>query len=159
MKNILTILVLVYAVWSYTNSGDTKSKESLEKDCNSGNGRICMFLGTNEKKNYKKASEYYKKSCDYNYGSGCDQLVLLYENGYLEDPDHTKKFEYSKKSCLLGNALSCTIVSMMYIGGEGTSESLAKGDEFFHKGCDNHTNKVCTELKSFISEAKSYMVQ
>ena len=80
-----------------------------------GQPQGCTFIGKayyggeGVKKDYKKAAEFYKKSCDQNHPTGCMLLGILYEDGLGAQRDLQTAKKYYSKVCQIGENLGCKL--------------------------------------------------
>lgn len=91
------------------------------------------------KKDYNKANEYFKKSCDLNYGSGCINLGDNYLNGDGLEKDINKASEYYQKACDLG--YGCYFI-VTYINGVGYKMEI----EEYEEKCNSGNSATCVDL-------------
>lgn len=56
---------------------------------------------------YKKAFDFYKKSCDGRNAFGCFNLGLIYDNGQGVKKDKYRAKQFYGKACMLKDKLSC----------------------------------------------------
>ena len=104
MKNQLLKITLIALLSSlaFANS-------ELERQCNNGDAGSCLNLGNlyydgdGVKQDYKKASEFWSKSCEMGYALGCGILGDLY---YVMK-DYNKAMEFFGKACDLGEQKGC----------------------------------------------------
>jgi len=69
--------------------------------CLYGDGSLIVDL------NYNKAFELFKLVCKNDYGMGCYNLGLMYEQGQAVEKNYNKALELYKKGCKLKNKESC----------------------------------------------------
>ena len=78
--------------------------------------------------NYKKAFEFYKKSCDSKNFAGCHRLGNLYNNGKGVEKDYKMAANSHEKACNGGIIGSCYNLGIMYYNGVGVDlPSVIKG--------------------------------
>ena len=87
----------------YLNKLD-EVKEIVDK-CKKGNGKACNRLAISfTKDGSDEELELYKKSCNLNYGIGCQNVGYIYQ----KQKNIKKAKEYYKKGCDLKDENSCT---------------------------------------------------
>lgn len=104
--------VLYYKQKDYINA-----KKYFELACKSKNNSIkaerCFALGiiyengSGVRQDFKKAIEYYKKSCEAGDSKGCNNLGALYYKGQGVRQNQSTAKEYFGKACDLGEQTGC----------------------------------------------------
>ncbi|GMB90437.1 hypothetical protein NHP190002_11300 [Helicobacter ailurogastricus] len=90
-------------------------------------------------KNYTKAIEYFKKSCDLEDGPSCHQVGLMYWEGKGVPKNPTKTFEYYKKavdSFIEDGFQSEVQVGYMYLLGIGTQKNYTEAKKYLQEACN-----------------------
>ncbi|MGX3045693.1 tetratricopeptide repeat protein [Helicobacter sp. T3_23-1056] len=110
--------------WAYVELGlayyelndYANAKKYYEIGCNKVStmqSESCYSLGViyherkGARKNYHKAHEFYKKSCDMNYAKACNNLGLLYGKGKGVKKNLSIAKQYYGKACNLGAYKGC----------------------------------------------------
>jgi len=65
------------------------------------------YEGRGVEKNYTKAEEAYRKSCDLKYGVACADVAAMYANGIGVPESRKRALEYYEKACDYGYAGGC----------------------------------------------------
>lgn len=150
-------------------------------NCQKGNFKACVSdaLDFEEKKNYKKAFELYKKSCVNGVEKGCSYALLLADkikdkktelsfdeimcnqgmvNGckdlamhYYNKGNNEKELFYQKKSCDLKDYSMCFSAGLNLSSRGKTEDSLP----WISKACENNFVKACDYLKKTKSKSPS----
>ncbi len=63
------------------------------------------------RKDFKKAAQYYSKACDLNYKFGCSTLGALQYQGKVVVKNEKQAMEKFEKACQLGHKEVCEIVT------------------------------------------------
>ncbi len=105
-------------------------------------------MNYNNKKDYNKANELYKKACDLGNGAGCFNLGVNYSNGNGVSKDLNKANEYYKKACDLGERNGCYHLGYNYKKGKGVSKDMNNGIEYLRKACLLNMIYACTLLEN-----------
>jgi TPR repeat protein len=131
----------------YTSSD---AKSSIVYSCNLGNSVNCFSLGWNYEngvngytKDYSKAIEFYRKSCNLNNGRGCNNLGDLYYNGNGVDKDYDVAFYLFEKACKLNSEYGCFSLGKMYADGKGTLQDYQKAKSHYNKSCQLGYKVAC----------------
>ncbi len=84
--------------------------KKLEDECNKGDFYSCVLLGVfydEVEQDYFKAKELYEKACNSGVGEGCNNLGLMYYNGYGVKQDYNKALDLFGKACELKEQKAC----------------------------------------------------
>lgn len=97
------------------------------------------------------ASGFYSRSCDGNYGQGCNNLAWLYlrGRGVPRDQPHAMllfmaAFDASKLACAQGDASGCLLAGEILYEGRGVEADEALALAFFKRACDGGETKACS---------------
>ncbi len=97
------------------------------------------------------ASGFYSRSCDGNYGQGCNNLAWLYLRGagVPRDPPHAMvlfmaAFDASKLACARGDASGCLLAGELLYEGRGVPVDEPQAVAFFKKACDGGEKSACS---------------
>lgn len=103
-----------------------------------------------KKKDYKKAFEFYKKSCDSKNFAGCHRLGNLYNNGKGVEKDYKMAADSHEKACNGGIIGSCYNLGIMYYNGVGVEQSYKKAFDLWKKSCESNdeqtASRACNNL-------------
>ncbi len=114
--------------------------------CDGSDAQACNAAGVflefdgGERSDPALASAYYRKSCDGNYGPGCDNLAWLYlrGNGVPRDPPQAMvlflaAFDAARIACARGDASGCLLAGEILYEGRGVPADEEAATAFFEK--------------------------
>lgn len=114
--------------------------------CDGRDAQACNAAGVflefdgGERSDPALASAYYRKSCDGNYGPGCDNLAWLYlrGNGVPRDPPQAMvlflaAFDAARIACARGDASGCLLAGEILYEGRGVPADEDAAMAFFEK--------------------------
>lgn len=99
-----------------------------------------------EQKDYKKAFELYKKSCDNMDFAGCYWSGLLYYTGEGVEKDYNTANNFFEKACNGGYVKSCHVLASNYYRGEGVNKDIKMAISLFEKACNSDNMVSCNML-------------
>ncbi len=105
-------------------------------------------------KDFKKAKELYKKSCDTNNAIACRNLGFIYNNGLGTKQDYLKASKLYSKACDGGDAKGCFNLGTMYDIGQGVKQDYLKASKLYSKACDGGDAKGCFNLGSMYTSGQ-----
>ena len=147
-----------------------KSIELYSKYCDEGNGEACFNLAEiyngmkwGIKQDYTMMLKYHTKSCENNYGRGCNEVGAFYKRGQGTKRDKKKSEEYYKKAIILyeeecdGDIVkSCDNLALIYrLGMYGTNNEV-RGKELEQKAfrlysdlCEKKDDEGCLQMATY----------
>ena len=116
--------------------------------CANGDAGACNDLGANYEflKEYDKAFENYKKSCDKGVELGCSNLGLLYEQGLGTKKDPKLAIEIYKTSCNNGGMQSCYHLGNAYRKGEIVAQDYYLAMRAYTNACESGDIPSCANI-------------
>jgi len=131
-----------------------KCKEGDLKSC--VNAGLAYLSGVGVKKDYQKAREYFKKSCDKCQNSGCNYLGDIYANGLGVKKDYKKAYKFYKKACENDYMPACDSLGLLYLNGYGVKKDSFKAVEYFTNACyENNYMESCNNIAILYMLGKS----
>lgn len=79
--------------------------------------------GIGVEKDYRKAAEWYEKSCNNGYPDAASELGVMYSNGQGVTKSMEKAFNYFKLAAELGHPYGMYQLGVCYMNAEGTGSS------------------------------------
>ena len=81
-------------------------------------------------RDYAKAEEYFRQSCEGDFKNGCFNLSILFLQGHSSrGKDMQKALEYSLRSCELGHSWGCANASRILKLGDGVDPDPVRANE------------------------------
>ncbi len=96
--------------------------------------------------NYKAAITYHKKACSLGYGSGCNHVGYIYDQGEGVRRNYTVARKYFTLACDSGNSMGCLNLGTIYKKGQGVSQSYKKAKIYYQKSCSLNSQEGCHNL-------------
>ncbi len=131
-----------------------KCKEGDLKSC--VNAGLVYLSGVGTKKDYEKAREYFKKSCDKCQNSGCNYLGDIFANGLGVKKDYKKAYVLYKKACENDYMPACNSLGLLCLNGYGVKKNSLKAIEYFTNACyENNYMDSCNNIAILYMLGKS----
>lgn len=110
-------------------------------------------LGTIVPKNPEQARKLYEEVCDSGTGRGCNSLGYVLLQGLGGSKDNTKALSIMRAACDHDDFDSCVNLGFLHTDGvAGVAKDMAKGNDYFEKGCKMGHAKSCNALShSYVS--------
>ena len=96
------------------------------------------------------ASGFYGRSCEGNYGPGCNNLAWLYlrGRGVAQDQPHAMllfmtAFDASRIACMHGDASGCLLAGEILYEGRGVAPDEQQAVALFQRACDGGEPRGC----------------
>lgn len=105
-------------------------------------------VGLGIAKDYKKAAEYYQKSCDMGILLGCDKIGMMYELGEGFQKDYKKAIKIYETTCSLKDEAGCFALGRLYAEGQGVEKNISTAKKYFQKACDYGEQDACDKVKT-----------
>ena len=158
MKKIILSIVLIVGLATIIifalNFDTTKIRIFiLETKCNNRDAESCFDLGNlyydgkGVERDYKKAMEFYGKSCEMGGARGCYNRGVLYYNGEGVKQDYGEAYYFYSEACIMRDAWGCYNIGVLYYNGEGVKQDYKKAMEYFGIACDLGKQKGCDAYK------------
>lgn len=146
-----------------------KSTGLYSKYCDEGKGEACFKLAEKYNgmrwgidQNHTMMLKYYTKSCENNYGRGCNEVGAFYKRGWGIKKDKSKAKEYYRKTielyekeCNNQIAESCSNLASIYHSKMYDTDNRARGTELEKKAfqlykelCDKKDDEGCWQMAS-----------
>jgi len=115
------------------------------KACRNGDSLACNRIGilyqsgNIVKKNYLKAKQYYKKSCEFKSGDGCQNLAQM----LTEEGNYPEAAKYYSEGCDFNNADACNNFALLFEKGKGVQLNYRHAKKYHEKACDLGNKKSC----------------
>ena len=137
--------------YRWKNFNEEKLLTNLEKAASFGYTKANIKMGQYyrlDKKDYKKAFEYYVLAANAGEGDGFAALGHMYNNGQGVAKDPQKALEYYEKAIALGSGWAYTDIGYFgYKKGEfGYEKNGQKAVEYYEKGCELGNGQGCYNL-------------
>lgn len=147
-------IVELYFVDSKTGYFTDKNKvyKLFSQGCKNKSGFSCFWVGRfhdnqgrgvwGQKYDEKLATNYYKKSCDYQEAFGCGQLAAKYiaKNKVVDSE------KYASMACKQKSATGCYILGKIYYAKQYKKQNYAKAYNFFKQACELEEEYSCGML-------------
>jgi len=140
VKVLLTLLLIALFFTGCKKTGEDYYKLGLKYD----GGK------EGNQKDFKKARELYKKSCELYSGAGCASLAILYLKAAGGPQNIEKGKEYLKEACDLKYGKGCFVLAITY---ENDPDEASK---FYKKGCDLGESISCKALALLKEKEKKH---
>jgi TPR repeat protein len=140
MKKVLFILVIFIAQLQAL----TYNIKDINA-CSKGDSLACNRIGIlyesgdSVKKNHQKAKRYYKKSCEFKFGNGCQNLAQM----LTEEGNYSKAAKYYSEGCDFNNADACSNFALLFEKGKGVELNYSHAKKYHGKACDLGNEKSC----------------
>lgn len=153
-SSVLILLLLSGCATSTPSLANTKSIVTTKETSDVKNGEKFFNLAKQyaEKKDSANTLKYLYKSCNLNYGKGCQVLGVFYEVGEDTKKDYLKASKYYKKGCDLNNDVACYMLGNLYFQGQGVKKDHGKAVKYYKKGCEMNVPASCTFLGTIYME-------
>ena len=136
---------------------ESKSREELQKLCESGDAKGCLFLGNKlySQQDYVGALTPLQKACDARNTAACNNLAIIYsENRKGVARDYAKAAQLYQRACDIG-ADGCGNLASMYQSGEGVAKDEVKAVQLYKKCCKtgrSYESYCCDRAKAAASK-------
>ena len=113
--------------------------------CSKGDPSACNRIailyesGNGVKKNFPKAKQYYKKSCELGSGEGCEHLAQI----LIREKDYHSASKYYLEGCNFNNSNACSDLAHLFEKGNGTKLNYSQAKKYHKKACDLGNQKSC----------------
>jgi TPR repeat protein len=126
--------------------------------CESGDAQTCNAAGVlfefdgGDRSDPQVASGYYRRSCDGNYGPGCNNLAWLYlrGTGVARDQPQAMRlfmaaFDAARLACTRGDASGCLLAGELLYEGHAGRRDDEEALAFFRRACQAGEPRACEE--------------
>ncbi len=139
-----------------TEKDSNRAAELYEKACTLGEGLSCYTMAERIGiRNTKESGVYFEKACESNYGKGCTNAGVFYEEGRAGySVDAIKSADFSDKGCNLGDGAGCFNLGLAYEKGRGVTKDFKRSAELYEKGCDLQFGVSCYAFAWKLYEGK-----
>lgn len=139
-EKILLILVL-FIVQLQSSTYNIKDISACSKGDSVACNRIGILYesGSSVKKNYPKAKQYYKKSCETKFEDGCQNLAQMFS----KEKKYHSAFKYYSEGCSFNNGDDCSDLALLFEKGKGVKLNYGQAKKFHKKACDLGNKKSC----------------
>ena len=127
-----------------TREGHTHN--SYVREYNTGVDAFNRGLGYYEKKDFKKAVEWYRKSAEQGNAKAQHNLGVCYNNGEGVEQDKEEAVKWYRKAAEQGNADAQLNLGIMYFIGDGVKEDDAEAVKWYRKAAEQGNAKAQAEL-------------
>lgn len=130
----------------------------FKRACELKNASSCWKIGAiyythHKNKDYDKSLTYLIQSCNLNYGLGCNDIGVMYENSWGVKRDYHKAKIYYERACLLKEGLGCQNLGVLYRDGKGVEVKWTTMFYYFKKACDLGIDTSCDFVKYVQSDS------
>ena len=96
----------------------------------------CTRLEPRCRRDDKRAAELFRRACDANEPTGCNNLGVLYQRGTGVTKDLTLAATMFAKACARNDSSSCAELSVAYRDGLGVKTDVVKSFELARRACE-----------------------
>ena len=133
-KKVDKLQALINAI----DNGNVEAMLELAKMYQNGEGVI---------KNWKKASQFYRKAANLGDAKAMNLLGDMYYFGQGVEKNFYQAFEFYKKAADLGNIAAMNNLGFMYENGKGVMKNLQKARNFYAKSANLGNNLAMNALQ------------
>jgi len=140
MKKVLFMLAIFIAgadASGYNVKDITKCSKGDSFACNSIG--LLYESGKEVKKNLSKAKKYYEKSCQLEYGEGCQNLAQT----FIKEENYNSASAYYREGCDLDNSSACSEIAFLYEKGKGVKLNYTQAKKYHEKACTLGNKESC----------------
>lgn len=173
MKNLLLIMVLLWAMPSLAWAGYQEARDAFDRgdaltalkefqalaDSNDAKGQyglgIMYDLGEGTPQSSEQAAKWYRLSAEQGYADAQNNLGVMYENGEGVPRNYDAAMKWYRKAAELGNKDAPNNIGGMYMAGSGVQRDFVKARMWFSiagKGDPDATSNKDFLLKRMTSE-------
>jgi TPR repeat protein len=124
-RAFIKFILIFYSVFLYSNNSDQDFLNAAK---------------AYEAKEYKRAFELFKRSCDEGDFGGCYVMGEIYDSREKtpeigEEKNDTRALKYYTFSCKAGFPAACYKVGLFYKDGRGAKQSYSQAKRYYKKAC------------------------
>ena len=131
----------------------------MKESCALKYDKACSNLGSYYRRYTRQddlALEYFRKTCDLDNGSGCNNVAVFYAEGIIVGKDTGKAKEYYELACSkpVNSSVGCINLGIFYKDGIATDKNPEKAGYYFEKACQSGHQLGCQLAERLKQEPK-----
>jgi len=144
---LISILVMACVFPSLVLADESQEVAELSARCDQGDAGACAHLGLiydlgpGVAGDFRRAVEFFRKSCDEGDASGC--IKHVFTNSKVVKQNSFQALEFYRKGCDGGSPMGCNNLGVLYEYGKGVKQSDTDAFSYYGIACNLKNAKGC----------------